>query len=595
MKELRVFVRQPFTESGNSEKEVVQGVLDVLRKMDGKPYKLITPTGFEAQSESTFRKAYERTFGKAFTPQNFRATRLENLRNADAMIVIRTGLSESGSFEVAYNIFGGRSVPILFAVWEKAPIKTTLLRELQEIADATYITFQSPEELEAPLHEFLVRARRRRSMLRWFRGAEKKSNGRASVPPAKTVEQAQGPAINGTGCLPEDGRQLRAQSNGQLAVEETKPQAEQPAAGEHPLGAPSARNAVLAGHGGEVTALCVLPDGRLASASRDNTVRLWDLASGREVARLQGHCGPVNGLSVLSDGRLASASDDNTIRLWDTVSCAETGCLPAHGGGVWSLCALPGGRLASVSGDNGLRLWDVAAGSEATPLEGRGRWVTSWCLLPGGRLACASGSHLSNNGAICAWDLATGAMIARLDGHKGLVRALCPLPDGRLASGSDRRTIRLWDLTTGTETARLDGHGGGINALCMLPNGWLASGSDDNTVRLWDLRRGAKATRLEGHTGWITVLCALPSGLLASASADGTVRLWEPGSGAEAGRFEGHGGGITALCPLPDGRLASASLDRTVRVWDTAPASAQSVVLVSVVPPSRGKPLHYRE
>jgi carbamoyl-phosphate synthase large subunit len=193
VKELCIFVRQPFTESGNSEKEVVQGVLDVLRKMNGNPYKLLTPTGFEAQSESTFREAYERTSGKPFTPQDFRATRLEYLKNADVMLVIRTGLSESGSFEIAYNIFGGRRIPMLFAVWDKAPIKTTLLQELQEIADATYITFASPEELEAPLREFLGRARRRRSVFRWLGGAGKKSIGIRSVLSAKPTEHLQRP------------------------------------------------------------------------------------------------------------------------------------------------------------------------------------------------------------------------------------------------------------------------------------------------------------------------------------------------------------------------------------------------------------------
>ena len=572
MKKLRVFVRQPFTESGNSEQEVVQGVLDVLRKLDGKPCKLVAPTGFEAQSEGTFRKAYESTFGKAFTPQNFRSTRLANLRDADAMIIIRTGLSESGSFEIAYNIFGGRSVPMLFAIWEKAPIKTTLLRELQEIADATYVTFQSPEELEGPLREFLAHARRRRSILRWFGGAKKKANGRESVPPAKLVEHAQG----------------------QIAgVEEAKPLALNSGGSEVPPAAPSARNAVLAGHSGEVTALCMLPDGRLASASRDNSIRLWDLAGGRQTARFQGHSGPVNGLCMLADGLLASASEDNTIRLWDTASGAEARCLAGHsGGGVWSLRALPGGRLASVSGDNGVQLWDAAAGREATALEGRGRWVTSWCLLPGGRLASASGSHLNNDGAICVWHLGTGTRIARLDSRKGLVRALCPLPNGWLASGSDDRTIRLWDLITGTETARLAGHGGGVSAVCMLPNGRLASGSDDNTVRLWDLRSGAQVARLEGHTGWITVLCMLPNGLLASASADGTVRLWEPSSGAEAGCFEGHSRGITALCPLPGGGFATASLDHTIRLWGVAPACAQSLMVVSLVAPAHSKAMH---
>ncbi len=590
MRELRVFVRQPFTESGNSEKEVVQGVLDVLRNMDGKPYRLVAPTGFEAQSESTFRKAYEITFGKAFTPKNFRATRLENLRNADAMIVIRTGLSESGSFEVAYNIFGGRSVPMLFAIWEKAPIKTTLLRELEEIADATYVTFQSPSELEAPLRQFLKYASRKRSVLRWFGGAKKKIDVRVPVQAGEPVGKAQDSLTDGAVYPAEAAAQVPVQSNSCVPAEEQAPQKAN-AAGP---AVPRSPHATLEGHSEAVTALCMLPDGRLASASRDNTIRIWDFAGGAEPLRLQGHSGPVNGLCVLSDGRLASASDDNTIRLWDPVGGVETGCLPGLGGGVWSLSGLPGNRLASVSGDDGLRAWDAAI-REATSFEGRGRWVTSWCLLPGGRLASASGSHLNNDSAIGVWDLGTGTRIAQLDGREGLVRALCPLPNGWLASGSDGRTIRLWNLTTGTSTARLEGHEGGITALRMLSGGRLASGSDDGTVRLWDVRSGTAVARLEGHAGWITVLCELPGGLLASASADGTVRLWEPGSGAEAGCLEGHGGAITALCPLPDGRLASASADHTIRIWDMAPAAVQSMMVVSLVAHTRGKPMLYRK
>jgi carbamoyl-phosphate synthase large subunit len=164
MTTIRVFVRQPFTESGNREREIVQGALDVLRRLDGRPYGLSVPTGFDAQSQETFRQAYERDCGRPFTPQNFRTTRLGFLDGADAMFIVRTSLSESGSFEVAYNIFGGRRVPMFFAVWEEAPIRTTLLRDLEEIADATYVTFRHPNELEQPLAVFLeevARARRR--------------------------------------------------------------------------------------------------------------------------------------------------------------------------------------------------------------------------------------------------------------------------------------------------------------------------------------------------------------------------------------------------------------------------------------------------
>ena len=74
-----------------------------------------------------------------------------------------------------------------------------------------------------------------------------------------------------------------------------------------------------------VTALCQLADGRLASGSYDSTIRLWDVQSGAETARLEGPSFWVTALCQLADGRLASGSYDKTIRLWDvqTGSCHE--------------------------------------------------------------------------------------------------------------------------------------------------------------------------------------------------------------------------------------------------------------------------------
>jgi WD40 repeat protein len=66
-----------------------------------------------------------------------------------------------------------------------------------------------------------------------------------------------------------------------------------------------------------VNALAVLPDGRLASGSSDNTINLWDPATGQLTATLEGHSGSVNTLTVLPDGRLASGANDHTIKLWD--------------------------------------------------------------------------------------------------------------------------------------------------------------------------------------------------------------------------------------------------------------------------------------
>jgi carbamoyl-phosphate synthase large subunit len=154
---LRVFIRQPFTQTGNREQAVIQGVVDLLRNLDGQPHRLHLLTGERAESSQTFGGRFEIDRGLSFTPQTFRAVRLGLLDQADALVVIKTGLSESGAFELAYNIFGGRRAPVFFAIWKEASLETTLLQDLGELVPTRYVTFAEPSELREPLLEFLER------------------------------------------------------------------------------------------------------------------------------------------------------------------------------------------------------------------------------------------------------------------------------------------------------------------------------------------------------------------------------------------------------------------------------------------------------
>lgn len=153
---IKVFVRQPLTQTGEREAQVIQAALDGIGGLVGdKRYALEFLTGTKAHDNDTFRQAFASEAGAAFAPRRFRDTRLAMLARADVMLVVRTGLSESGAFEVAYNIFGGRRIPILFAVWDEAEIKTTLLRDLDDLAKVRYVRFSDPASVADAFARFV--------------------------------------------------------------------------------------------------------------------------------------------------------------------------------------------------------------------------------------------------------------------------------------------------------------------------------------------------------------------------------------------------------------------------------------------------------
>jgi WD40 repeat protein len=100
----------------------------------------------------------------------------------------------------------------------------------------------------------------------------------------------------------------------------------------------------------------------LATASYDETVRLWDAATGRELRTLTGHSGAVMAVAFSPDGkRVASGgSADRLIKLWDVASGQETLSLQAHDDIVTSLAFSPDGRrLASASWDKKVKVWEA--------------------------------------------------------------------------------------------------------------------------------------------------------------------------------------------------------------------------------------------
>ena len=142
---------------------------------------------------------------------------------------------------------------------------------------------------------------------------------------------------------------------------------------------------VLEGHRSGVNAVAVTADGRtVVSGSDDETVRVWDPASG-QARTLEGHGGWVLAVAVTADGRTAvSGSEDGTVRVWDLATGAAR-VLKGHDGKVNAVAVTPDGHTAASGSEDGtVRVWDLASG-EARTLAGHGGWVRAVAVTPDGR------------------------------------------------------------------------------------------------------------------------------------------------------------------------------------------------------------------
>ncbi|MEP6669453.1 MAG: TIR domain-containing protein [Chthoniobacter sp.] len=272
-----------------------------------------------------------------------------------------------------------------------------------------------------------------------------------------------------------------------------------------------------------------------AHKQADDEVRK-NLPQGVKLVRtLRGHTGFIGRIAWSPDGRLlASPSQDNTIRLWDaaTGECLRT--LNGHADAVYSVAFDPtNDTLISGSKDCTAKLWQVASGRLLHTFKGHPKTVFTVAFDPAG-LRIASGS---TDGMIKLWEVVNGQLLHTLEGDASkIVHSVAFDSTGRhVASGIEDGTIKLWEAASGRLLRTLEGHKGNVESVDFDHAGALVlSGSFDRTIKVWDYNKGDLVRTLEGHTDEVT--CAAFSRddrLIASRScrADGSVRLWA----AEAG------------------------------------------------------------
>ncbi len=337
---------------------------------------------------------------------------------------------------------------------------------------------------------------------------------------------------------------------------------------------PAAGSRQLRGHAGGVVGLAFSPDGtRLASASRDGTVKVWRVADGSELAHLRGHTGVVTSVAFGPDGKaLVTGSEDGTVKVWHLAS--EPAPFPrGTGTPATRVRFAPDGQRFAVASFFFVVVFDATSLQPVFKIDLKGGIVA---LAYSGDSRLLVGSPSADE--IRVWSAETGKPVATIQAHSGGVQAVAFGSGHQLAAACADGTVRLWDADTGRPGLVLPAHKGGVCHLAFDPAGTiLATMGWDGEVRLWDANTG-RALRQIGTIVWRqsdgageTLAFDRDGRRLAAAGADGTVRVWDVRTGDELFTLRRHTRKVNGVAFSPDGRrLATGSVDQTIKLWDTA-------------------------
>lgn len=281
------------------------------------------------------------------------------------------------------------------------------------------------------------------------------------------------------------------------------------------------------GHTNTISSLAFHPKKSiLATASDDETWKLWSVPTGELIMSGEGHKDWVSSISFSPGGaQVATCSGDSDVKLWDfkSASCSHT--FKDHTQAVWGAAYHHGGDfLVTCSMDHTSKLWDLHSLRCRQTLRGHVDSVNAICFQPFANNVCTA----SGDKTVSLWDIRSGLCVQTFYGHENSCNDVAFALSGHAIASSDADgVIRLWDVRTVSQTAQVDAGPHPVNKLDFDRSGKiLAAASDDGAIKIYN-SDGKLMKNLKGHGDAVqSVLFDPLAKYIVSASTDCTFRIW---------------------------------------------------------------------